>query len=95
MSATIDNLKSAWSGMEPRRRVAFAVSAIIILVFLALMTRIVTTPTMALLYSGLDSTAASGVVEALDRQGVTHEVRGDAIYVPADRRDRVRISLAG
>ncbi len=66
-----------------------------LIVVLALFGRIATTPTMALLYSGLDSSAASGVIEGLDRQGVPYEVRGDAIYVPADSRDRVRITLAG
>lgn len=62
---------------------------------LFLLARLAATPTMALLYSGLDSTAASGVIEGLDRRGVPYDVRGDAIYVPADQRDRVRIQLAG
>lgn len=95
MNAAFDSLKTTWAAMEPRRRIAFAASLVVAAVFLFLMARIVTTPNMALLYSGLDSTAASGVVEALDRQGVRHEVRGDAIYVPSDQRDRVRITLAG
>ncbi len=71
------------------------ISLMTAIIFLGLMIRIVATPTLALLYSGLDSSSASGVIEALDRQGVDYEVRGDAIYVPSNQRDRVRISLAG
>lgn len=71
------------------------VSVIAVAVIIGLFARIVSTPTMALLYSGLDSSSASGVVEGLERQGVAYEVRGDAIFVPSDARDRVRITLAG
>ncbi len=82
-------------GLEPRRRAILVISLMTAIIFLGLMIRIVATPTMALLYSGLDSSSASGVIESLDRQGVAYEVRGDAIYVPSNQRDRVRISLAG
>jgi flagellar M-ring protein FliF len=71
------------------------ISVMAVVVFLGLLIRIVATPTLSLLYSGLDSSSASGVIEALDQQGVQYEVRGDAIYVPANTRDRVRIALAG
>ncbi|NBC88822.1 MAG: flagellar M-ring protein FliF, partial [Alphaproteobacteria bacterium] len=43
----------------------------------------------------LDGGAAAEVVAALDRRGVPHEVRGDAIYAPAAERDALRIALAG
>ncbi len=72
-----------------------AVGAAALILALGLFIRIVSTPTMALLYSGLDSVAASGVIEGLERQGVTYEVRGDSIFVPSDSRDRIRITLAG
>lgn len=89
------NLKSVWMGLEPRRRAVLVISLMTAIIFLGLMIRVVATPTLSLLYSGLDSSSASGVIEALDRQGVQYEVRGDAIYVPSNQRDRVRISLAG
>lgn len=72
-----------------------AIGALAFVAVLGLFLRIVTAPTMALLYAGLDGAAASGVVEGLDRQGVPYEVRGDAIFVPSDQRDRARIALAG
>ena len=95
MNSYASNLKSLWMGLEPRRRAVLVISLMTAIIFLGLMIRIVATPTLALLYSGLDSSSASGVIEALDRQGVQYEVRGDAIYVPSNQRDRVRISLAG
>lgn len=49
---------------------------------------------MALLYSGLDPATAGEVIGALEQMNVTSEVRGDAIYVVEDARDRVRLSLA-
>lgn len=50
---------------------------------------------MALLYSGLDARAASQVVTALERMNIEHEIRGEAIYVAAARRDAARMTLAG
>lgn len=95
MNSIISNLTLAWASAEPRRKAMLVLGAVGLVVVLTLFARIVTTPTMSLLYSGLDSSAASGVIEGLDRQGVTYDVRGDAIYVPSDVRDRVRITLAG
>ncbi|MEM9100402.1 MAG: flagellar basal-body MS-ring/collar protein FliF [Pseudomonadota bacterium] len=85
----------AWDAMTPRRKVTTVLGTILVLVVLAALTRAATAPTMSLLYSGLDSGAASGVIEGLERQGVAYEVRNSSIYVPSNVRDRVRITLAG
>ncbi|MBB1490310.1 flagellar M-ring protein FliF [Paracoccus sp. MC1854] len=50
---------------------------------------------MALLYSGLDLARAGEVMAELDKTGVPSEIRGDAIWVDAGERDRVRLVLAG
>lgn len=50
---------------------------------------------MALLYSGLDPARAGEVMAELDKTGVPSEIRGDAIWVDAAERDRLRLSLAG
>jgi len=52
------------------------------------------TPQLTLLYSGLEAHAAGEVVQALQQQGVIHEVRGGAIYVDAAARDVLRMTLA-
>lgn len=94
-NVTVSNLLSTWQDMQPQRRVMAVFGILAILVVLGLFVRIATQPSMALLYSGLEASAASGVIEGLDRQGIPYEVRNDAIYVPSDVRDRARISLAG
>ncbi len=65
-------------------------------VFLAVfgLSRMASTPSMALLYAGLDSGAAGQVVQALEQRAVSYEVRGDSIHVPADQRDALRMTLA-
>jgi len=50
---------------------------------------------MALLYSGLDPARAGEVMAELDKTGVPSEIRGDAIWVDAAERDRLRLTLAG
>ena len=57
--------------------------------------RAATEPSMALLYSGLDATAAGEVVAALEAEGVPFEVADGAILVEAAARDRIRMELAG
>ena len=81
--------------MQPQRKVVVLLSAIALVVVFGLIIRVATMPTMALLYSGLDPSAANGVIEGLERQGIQYELRNNAIYVPSDARDRARISLAG
>ena len=95
MNSIITGLANAWSAADARRKATLLAGVAALAIVLFLFARIIAAPTMALLYSGLDSTAASGVIEGLDRQGVAYDVRGDAIYVPSSERDRVRISLAG
>lgn len=95
VNTLFSNLGMAWNAAEPRKKAMLVVGLVAMIAVLTLFGRVVTSPTMALLYSGLDSSAASGVIEGLDRQGVPYQVRGDAIYVPSDQRDRIRISLAG
>ncbi|MEM7522245.1 MAG: flagellar basal-body MS-ring/collar protein FliF [Pseudomonadota bacterium] len=95
VSSITSNIGGAWRAADQRRKVMLIVSIVAVAAVLWLFGRIIATPTMALLYSGLDSSAASGVVEGLERQGVPYEVRGDAIFVPSNQRDKVRITLAG
>ncbi|WP_410216416.1 flagellar basal-body MS-ring/collar protein FliF [Paracoccus sp. (in: a-proteobacteria)] len=49
---------------------------------------------MALIYGGLDAAQAGEVIAGIERAGVPYEVRGDAIWVEAAQRDRLRMDLA-
>lgn len=60
----------------------------------SILARTASSPTMALLYSGLEAEAAGEVISALEQMGVQTDVRGDTIYVPLARRDFIRMALA-
>ena len=95
MDQIIGKLGAIWRSADPRRRITMLAGAAAFALILVFLIRAATTPSMALLYSGLESSAANGVIEGLERQGLAYEVRGDAIYVAASERDRARIRLAG
>lgn len=86
---------SFWQGLEPRQRLVGALSLVAVLVALVGFGRIASSPSMALLYSGLDPVAAGEVVAALEAEGIPFEVRESTILIESSQRDRVRMQLAG
>ena len=90
----MDRLLQTWRALDVRRRVILVGAGVLTLVAVLSLAQMATRPSMALLYSGLDPATAGEVVGALEQMNVASEVRGDAIYVPADARDRVRLALA-
>lgn len=92
--AQVQQLLSVWNGLTLNRKaVVIGATAGMFLLILA-MTRIVTAPSMALLYAGLDSSSAGEVVRALEQRGTAYDVRGGSIFVDAARRDELRMTLA-
>ncbi len=91
----MQQILSVWTALDTRRRVIVVLATLAMFTAVLTLTRMAAAPSMALLYSGLETTAAGEVLSALESRGVAHEVRGDAIYVDATARDRVRMSLAG
>jgi flagellar M-ring protein FliF len=90
----LNNLASIWMGLDLRRRIAVVAATVGVFVAVLLLARGASEPDMALLYAGLDASAAGDVVASLEQQGVTYEVRGAAIYVPSVQRDMLRMTLA-
>ncbi len=91
----MQNLIELWTSLSNRRRAIVLGATVAMFLAILALARMAGTPTMALLYSGLESTAAGEVIAALDSQGVSYEVRGDAIYVDESQRDNLRMVLAG
>ena len=81
--------------LSVRQQITGVIGIAVVALIMVTMIRMATTPRMALLYAGLDSTAAGEVVTALDQEGVIFEVRGNSIYVPQSSRDQLRMVLAG
>ncbi len=85
---------SIWNGLTAGKRLLLLIVVPATIFAFSMLARTASTPSMTLLYSGLDSSAAGEVVAALERLDVRTDVRGDSIYVPVDKRDSVRMSLA-
>jgi flagellar M-ring protein FliF len=90
----LQQLKSFWEGLDTRRRVVAGLAVVAILVAVAGLARVATEPDLALLYSGLDATAAGEVVAELEAEGVAFQVSDTAILVDRAARDRIRMALA-
>ncbi|MEM9010054.1 MAG: flagellar basal-body MS-ring/collar protein FliF [Pseudomonadota bacterium] len=90
----MDQLLAIWTRLDARRRVVALLALVAVVAVVVGIGRMAFAPQMSLLYSGLDATAAGDVVAALEQNGTVYEVRGNAIYVSADARDRVRLTLA-
>ncbi|NHX27473.1 flagellar M-ring protein FliF, partial [Escherichia coli] len=77
----MQQLSALWSGLPPKRRGIVIAATVAMFVAVLALSRLATAPQMALLYSGLDDAAAGEIVQALEQRGVSHEVRGSAIFV--------------
>jgi flagellar M-ring protein FliF len=87
-------LLATWSALDLRRRIVVAGATAAMFLAIVGVARMANTPSMSLLYSGLDGAAAGEVVAALEARGIPFEVAGDSIRVPADQRDMLRMTLA-
>lgn len=90
----VQNLISLWTSLNIRRRIVIVGATIAMMVAVFGLSRMATTPSLSLLYAGLDSSAAGEVVRVLDQRGVAYEVTGDSIRVDSSQRDALRMTLA-
>lgn len=87
-------VQAFWEGLDPRRRVIAGLSVLAILAAVFGIARVASAPSLALLYSGLDATAAGEVVAALEAEGLAFEIRENSIFVDQAGRDLIRMELA-
>ena len=90
----MQNIAATWNALSVTRRMVVAAATIAMFLAVFGLSRMATTPGMALLYAGLDGAAAGEVVAALEQNGVAYEVDGDSIRVDASKRDELRMTLA-
>lgn len=91
----LQQLLTLWNALDGRKRLIVALAGISVFAAVLMLARMAATPSMALLYAGLDAPVAGEVVAALEQRGVTYSVQGDAIYVDSGQRDLMRMELAG
>lgn len=83
-----------WRGLSTRNQLIAAAVAMAVLIAFSLLVDAARKPRLALLYAGLDASSSGEILEALEGMDVRAEVEGDAIYVPENERDGVRMALA-
>jgi flagellar M-ring protein FliF len=83
-----------WRRLSLRNQIVAVGAALGVVASFMFLVRNATEPQMALLYAGLDASASGEILEALEGMDVKSEPRGDAIYVPENRRDAIRMALA-
>ena len=83
-----------WNALDLRKRVIVIGASVAMFAAVLGLSRLAVQPSMALLYSGLESSAAGEVIKALEAGGTPYEVRGGAIYVPQSQRDELRLTMA-
>ncbi|RKF13032.1 flagellar M-ring protein FliF [Roseovarius spongiae] len=90
----MQQIAQLWTALDIRKRVIVILASLAVFAAVLGLGRMAATPSMALLYAGLESGPAGEVVRALEQRGVTYEVRGGAIFVESARRDELRMTLA-
>lgn len=91
----MQQLLTIWNALEPGKRIVVLIASVAVFATVLILSRVASTPSMALLYAGLESKVAAEIITSLDQGGIAYEIKGAAIYVDTARRDEVRISLAG
>lgn len=90
----MQQLLSLWQALDVRKRVIVTLATVAMFAAVYVLAGVATRPSMALLYAGIEGSRSGEVLAALDQRGATYEVRGQAIYVEAARRDALRMELA-
>ncbi len=90
----MQQLLNVWMALDIRRQVTVVVATLVMFLAILAMSRIATTPSMTLLYAGLENGAAGEVVRSLEQRGVPFEIRGGSIFVSESERDQLRMTLA-
>ena len=90
----LQQITNVWTKLETRQRVIVGLAGLAMFVAVIALARTATSPSMSLLYAGMESGPAGEVVSALEQRGVTYDVRGGSIFVESSRRDELRMTLA-
>lgn len=90
----MQQLVNVWTGLDLRRQIIVIGASIAMFFAILTMSRIVSNPSMTLLYAGLETGVAGDVIRSLEQRGVVFEVRGTSIFVDTNERDHLRMTLA-
>jgi flagellar M-ring protein FliF len=83
-----------WTGLSRTQQIVFGAVAVASLVALVSLVMWAQTPEWTPLYTKLDAADANAIVEKLKDAKVPYQVQGDAILVPKNRANELRISMS-
>ena len=90
----MQQIGTVWASLDRRKQIIVAGAVALVFLGILAMSRVATSPSMSLLYAGLEAGPAGDIVRALDQRGVAYEIRGGSIYVSGAQRDELRLTLA-
>ena len=90
----MQQLLGVWQALDLRKRIIVSLATGAMFAAILAISSMASNPSMSLLFAGLGGSESGEVVSALEQRGVAYEVRGDAIFVPANQRDALRMTLA-
>jgi len=90
----VQQIKNVWASLDTRKQIMVVTAVVAMFVSVLTLTKMAASPTMTLLYAGLEGQTAGETVRALEGLNVPFDVRGGSIYVPASQRDQLRMTLA-
>ncbi len=90
----MNSILMRWNELKGAQRVALGLGVVALITSFFVLARMATQPSMSLLYSGLEAPQAGEVVRTLEQRGEAYEIKGGSIFVPHQRRDELRLTLA-
>lgn len=90
----MQKLQDYWNERSSQQKIILAAAFLATFLAIAGFGWLANRPSMAMIYGGLDPAQSGEVIAGIERAGVAYEVRGDAIWVDASKRDKLRMDLA-
>ena len=90
----MNSIIQRWNDLQVAQKAVLSIGFIALLTTVFVIGRMAMQPSMTLLYSGLEAPQAGDIVRALEQRGEAYEIKGGTIFVPYQRRDELRLTLA-
>jgi flagellar M-ring protein FliF len=93
----VNSLMQTLRNLGPLRLASLGAIGFALIAFFVFVVARMTSPGYGLLYSGLESSDSSAIVQRLDTQNIPYQLKADGaeILVPQDQVTKLRLSLAG
>ena len=94
IAAWLSRLRAYYQGLEPRKRRNLLLIAGFFLLTVAVLSVALLKPKYQLVFSNLDTISAGQIAQKLDSMKIPYQLQGNAILVPAQDANKVRVDMA-